>query len=297
MSDLKQLIGAARLNFLILTPSCVLLGLGTALWSGADINFMHFVLALVGGVCAHASVNAFNEYFDFKSGLDLKTIKTPFSGGTGTLPKHPDLAVPTLVMAWATLAVTALIGIYFMYVRGLAILPLGLAGLILIYAYTPWIVHNRYWCLVAPGLGFGPVMVIGTHVVLAGTYALTAVVASLVPFFLVSNLLLLNQFPDVEPDRSVGRSHFPITSGKRAGSLIYCSFTFLAYLSLLLGVAFHLLPKPALLGMVTIAPAAWACLGAVLHAENINKLVFPMTLNVVINITTPLLMAIGLFVS
>jgi 1,4-dihydroxy-2-naphthoate polyprenyltransferase len=297
MTRLKNLIGPARLNFLILTPACVLLGLGTALWSGSKINMIHFLMALVGGICAHASVNAFNEYFDFKSGLDFKTTKTPFSGGTGTLPQNPRLAGPTLIMAWATLAVTGLIGLYFVFVKGAAILPLGLLGLVLIYAYTPWIVHNRYLCLAAPGLGFGPVMVMGTHFVLAGQYSKAAFVASLIPFFLVSNLLLLNQFPDVEPDRSIGRSHFPITSGRRFGARIYCSFMAFAYLSLCLGVWFKILPPGALLGMLTLVPAVWACAGAVRHAENMEKLIFPMTLNVIVNITTPLLMAIGLFFS
>jgi 1,4-dihydroxy-2-naphthoate octaprenyltransferase len=285
------------LNFLILTPACILLGLGTALWSGAKINIFHFILALAGGVCAHASVNAFNEYFDFKTGLDFKTTKTPFSGGTGTLPKTPELAGPTLVMAWATLIVTGLIGLYFIFTKGTAIFPLGLLGLILIYAYTPWIVHNRYLCLVAPGLGFGPVMVMGTHFVLAGEYSKTAFIASLIPFFLVSNLLLLNQFPDVEPDRSVGRRHFPVTSGKGLGSLIYCLFMFFAYLSLCFGVWLNALPAAALLGMLTLVPALFACVGAVRHAENMEKLIFPMTLNIVVNILTPLLMAIGLFLS
>ncbi len=41
------------------------------------------MLALLGAFLAHISVNTLNEYFDFKSGLDLETIKTPFSGGSG----------------------------------------------------------------------------------------------------------------------------------------------------------------------------------------------------------------------
>ncbi|MDZ7699102.1 MAG: hypothetical protein U5R49_19945 [Deltaproteobacteria bacterium] len=48
--------------------------------------------------------------------------------------------------------------------------------------------------------------------------------ASLVPFFLVSNLLLLNQFSDVAADESVDRRHFPILIGNRASSFIYNAF-------------------------------------------------------------------------
>jgi len=44
------------------------------------------MLALLGAFLAHVSVNTLNEYYDFKSGLDLETIRTPFSGGSGALP-------------------------------------------------------------------------------------------------------------------------------------------------------------------------------------------------------------------
>ena len=48
---------------------------------------------------AHLAVNMLNEYFDFKSGLDFKTQRTPFSGGSGTLPANPHLARQALTTA------------------------------------------------------------------------------------------------------------------------------------------------------------------------------------------------------
>jgi 1,4-dihydroxy-2-naphthoate polyprenyltransferase len=50
-------------------------------------------------------------------------------------------------------------------------------------------------------------MVMGTDFVLTGEYSWTAFIASLVPFFLVSDLLLLNQFPDALPDQRIGRKN------------------------------------------------------------------------------------------
>ncbi|MCJ7550631.1 MAG: prenyltransferase, partial [Anaerolineae bacterium] len=61
MSSLKYVLGPMRLPFLVLTPACVLLGLGTAVWSSAQVSALYFVLALVGAICAHISVNALNE--------------------------------------------------------------------------------------------------------------------------------------------------------------------------------------------------------------------------------------------
>lgn len=297
MNRFRLLLGPMRVPFLLLTPACCLLGLGTAVWTTGGVNGWHFVLALVGAVCAHISVNAFNEYFDFKSGLDARTQRTPFSGGSGTLPAQADLAGPALIMACVALGITALSGLYFMMLYGFAILPLGLLGLFLLYAYTPWMTRSPLLCLIAPGLGFGPLMVMCVHFALTGQYSWTAFVASLVPFFLVSNLLLLNQFPDVDADRSVGRLHIPIRFGRRTASLVYNLFLLLAYLSIALGVVLGLLPAAALIGLLTAVVAVPAGLRAYRHADDIPQLIPAMGLNVLVNLLTPALVGIGLLIA
>ncbi len=296
MSNLKYVLGPMRLPFLILTPACVLLGLGAAVWSSGEVSALYFILALVGAISAHISVNALNEFFDFRSGLDFRTERTPFSGGSGTLREKPELARQALGTALIALAITSLIGLYFLRVRGLALLPLGILGLLVIVAYTPLFARHPLVCLVAPGLGFGPLMVMGTHFVLTGEYSWPAFIASLVPFFLVNDLLLLNQFPDVEADQSVGRRHFPIVIGRRASSLIYGAFLAFAFLSIVLGVSLGQLPRTSLIGLMALTIAIPVSVGAYRHAEDINKLVPYMGLNVVINIVTPVLVAVGLFV-
>lgn len=292
----KYLLGPMRVPFLILTPACVLLGFGTAIWRTHEVNILYLVLALIGAVCAHISVNALNEYFDFRSGLDFKTERTPFSGGSGTLPEKPDMARSALKTGLITFAITGMIGLYFVYIRGLLLLPLGILGLIIIFTYTIWITRYPILCLIAPGLGFGTFMVMGTDFVLTGQYSWTAFIASLVPFFLVSNLLLLNQFPDAEADQSIGRKHFPILVGRQTSSLIYGLFLLLAYLSIIFGVHLGYLPKISLIGLATIVIAVPAFVGASRHAEDIKKLTPYMGLNVIINIATPVLVATGLFI-
>ncbi len=296
MSELKYMLGPMRVPFLILTPACVVLGLGTAVWTRGGVSPLHFVLALVGAIAAHISVNAFNEYFDFKSGLDLKTQRTPFSGGSGTLQEKPELSRQALATAIASLVIVCLVGVYFLWVRGPRLLPLGLVGVALLVIYTPWLAHDSLLCLIAPGLGFGSLMVVGTHFALTGEHSGTAFVASLVPFFLVSNLLLLNQFPDVEADRSVGRRNFPVAIGRKASSLIYGAFLLLAFVSIVVGVSLHYLPKASLLGLLALAAAIPAAVGAYRFADDTKKLVPYMGLNVLVNIATPVLVAIGLFV-
>jgi 1,4-dihydroxy-2-naphthoate octaprenyltransferase len=295
--DINGLLGPMRPPFLILTPACVVLGLGTAVWTTGQVSKWHFVLTLIGATAAHICVNAFNEFFDFKNGLDFRTVRTPFSGGSGTLPAKPQLERQALATAVFSLIIAGLIGIYFLAVSGVLLLPLGVLGLFLLFAYTPWLTLNSAMCLFAPGLGFGPLMVMGTDFVLSGNYSLTALMASLVPFFLVSNLLLLNQFPDVAADRSVGRRHFPIVIGRRNSSLIYSLFLLCAYLVIILAVYFKFLPKISLLGLLTFLLAVPAGIGVYRFAEDIKKLMPFLGLNVIINVVTPVLVAIGLLIT
>lgn len=297
MTEPKDVLGPMRLPFLVLPPACVLLGVGTALWTYGEINVLYAILAFVGSVAAHISVNALNEYFDFRSGLDLRTRPTPFSGGSGTLPARPEAARSALITGLVGFALTALIGVYFLFVWGLALLPLGLLGLIVVVSYTSWITRYPFLCLIAPGLGFGTLMVMGTDFVLTGSYSWTAFIASLVPFFLVSDLLLLNQFPDVEADESVGRRHYPILIGRKASSVIYGAFLLSTYLSIVAGWALGLLPAWALLGLITLVIAVPTALNAYRYADNLEKLVPSMGMNVLLTVATPILTAVGLFIA
>jgi 1,4-dihydroxy-2-naphthoate octaprenyltransferase len=294
MTKMKQILGTIRLPFLILTPACVLLGIGTALWTSGSVNAIYVILASMGAVSAHISVNALNEYFDFKSGLDFKTSRTPFSGGSGILPENPGMAGHALLIGGISLVITGLVGVYFLFIRGLLLLPLGLAGLIVVSLYTVWFTRYPLLCLIVPGLGFGVFMVMGTDFVLTGNYSWTAFIASLVPFFLVSNLLLLNQFPDVEADKGVGRRHFPIVIGLRKSSMIYGVFLMLSYCSIIFGVLSQKLPMYSLMGMATLAMAIPAFAGAYRHGRNIQRLMPYLGLNVIVIILTPVLVAVGL---
>lgn len=297
MTKPQEILGPMRVPFLVLPPACVALGAGTAVWTSGEVSIAHVILALVGAVAAHISVNAFNEYFDFRSGLDLRTQATPFSGGSGTLAAHPEAARTALITASVALALAALVGIYFLTVWGPVLLPLGLLGLILIVIYTPWMTHYPFLCLIAPGLGFGPMMTMGTDVALTGSYTWTAFIASLVPFFLLVNLLLLNQYPDVKADESVGRRNYPMVVGRKNASWIFAVSMAAVYLTQIAGWALNLLPAWALLGLGTLPLGVITVLGAFRYADDLEKLVPYMGFNVILNIVTPILMAIGLFIA
>ncbi|MGD2112880.1 MAG: prenyltransferase, partial [Gammaproteobacteria bacterium] len=268
---LRPLLQSLRPAFLVLTPACVLLGCATAVRTHEYIDPLQFLVVCVAALCAHISANTLNEYHDFTSGLDRETYKTAFSGGSGALPAHPELAGSVLVTGLLSLGVVLLAGAWFLYLRGPVLLPAGLAGVVLIVTYTRWLNRSPWLCLVAPGLGFGVLMVTGTHFVLTGTLSTLPVTAALVPFFLVNNLLLLNQYPDIEADARAGRRHLPVVFGTAAANAVYGLSAAAAGAVLLLGVHREILPGMALLALVPLALAGLALIGAVRHHGRIGR--------------------------
>ena len=293
---MKYVIGVMRPNFLLLAVSCVFLGLAAAIWKGFEISILGAVLCFVGGVLAHGAVNAFNEYEDIKSGLDFRTERTPFSGGSGTIVPVPE-KLP--VALWTGILCTVIcvgIGVYFFFNMGWEILAIGALGVFVILVYTPWLNKVPLLCLIAPGFGFGTLMVVGTYFCLTSSFSWTVLLASCVPFFLVSNLLLLNQFPDVEADKTVGRKHLPILIGRRSSAIIFAVFETLTYATLILGMALRLFPTWTLLGLVSLVFAVPAALGALKNADNLQKLGPSMGQNVLLNLITPVLIGVGFLI-
>jgi 1,4-dihydroxy-2-naphthoate octaprenyltransferase len=174
---------------------------------------------------------------------------------------------------------------------------IGLLGIGLIYFYTSKITHHAWLCLIAPGLAFGPLMMGGAYMVLGGQNGLGVFMVSLVVFFLVNNLLLLNQFPDLEADKRFGRIHLPILIGRQNAAWFFVIFLLAAYLVLLTGIWLKVLPFYSLLGGLTVLMAVPAANKVIQHAEHVELLKPTMALNVAITLATPVLVAVGYWLS
>ncbi len=297
MASLKTWFLETRPHFLLLTPICVFTGLSVSLYQGYSLNILHLVLAFIGGLLAHTSVNVLNDYFDYESGIDLRTKRTPFSGGSGMLPSATLEPRNVYFLGVGTLALVVFIGIYFLYRYGTSMLPIGLVGVLLIYLYTPYLTKlPGITELIGPGVGFG-LMVLGTYFTQSGDYSAAAVAVALVAGLLIGNLLLLNEFPDVEADRSAGRKHIPIILGTAGAAKVYCIITVLAYILILAGAIVDILPFSALLGLVTLPLGIKAMKGVLKYHGDIDNLIPYLGTNVSVVLLTPLLMSIGIISS
>lgn len=296
MTNIKTWFLETRPAFLLLVPACVIVGIAVAVYQSPDYspNILNIALALLGALLAHISVNVLNEYSDYKTGIDFNTPKTPFSGGTGQLPAGLLNPRKVQIFGIACLLGVGAIGIYFVWEYGWTIIPLGILGILVVYLYTTHLTKDPILCAIAPGLGFGPLMVLGAYFAQTGEYTLAAGMASMIPGFLVSNLLLLNQFPDVEADRAGARRHLLITQGRQTSAKIYAALIIATYLWLIASVVLKILPVTALLGLLTLPIALKTVRGVLKNAENIENLVPFMGQNVIIVLLTPLLVGVGI---
>jgi 1,4-dihydroxy-2-naphthoate octaprenyltransferase len=275
-----------------LTLSIVLAFLGTTVaWYDGYFNLWHALLAGIGLVLTHASVNILNDYFDFRSGIDLAARRTPFSGGSGILPA--ELLSPRQVL-WLGIVMLVLavpIGIYFVIIRGWQLLPLLIVAAVFILLYSPFIL-KRPWPEWAAGAGLGALPILGTYFAQTGAYTCTAAVACIPSAFLVHNLLLLNEFPDVEADMLAKRKTVPISIGKNRAAIFYSVVAVALYLWIIGWVAARVMPVWTLLALLTL-PLTIRAINGARHHNDAAKLMPAMAANVINVLLTQLFMGIG----
>jgi 1,4-dihydroxy-2-naphthoate polyprenyltransferase len=252
-----------RANFLILAVFLNAIGVGLAykyLPAGAQLHIIDIVVIIAGTIAAHISVNLFNEYSDFRTGIDYNTNRTPFNGGSGMLVQGLTRKSSVLGAAIGTLLFALLIGIYYSFTSHWALFLIIAIGALSIVGYTDFLAKYLLGEIFA-GLSLGSLVVIGTYVALTGSASLTfsqlipleVWLLSIPPGILTALLLFLNEFPDLEADKQGGRNHLLIRFGRETGAYIYSIGALLTYLIIvmlpLLGISSYwiyiaLIPLP-----------------------------------------------------
>jgi 1,4-dihydroxy-2-naphthoate polyprenyltransferase len=287
-----------RPQFLIL--SIVLTFLGTTIaWYDGNISIWHAILAGIGLILTHASVNILNDYFDFRSGIDLAVKRTPFSGGSGILPAGFLTQRQVLWLGIACFILAIPIGIYFIIVSGWELLPLLLFAAFFIILYSPLILKHP-WPEWAAGAGLGALPILGMYFIQIQGYTFHAWIGCVPSALLVHNLLLLNEFPDVEADKVGKRTTLPITIGRKNAAMIYSAASIAVYAWIVIWVAAGLfkwtstwfMPPWALLALFTLPLAIKGIKGA-FNSENMAVFMPGMAANVITILLTQFLLGLG----
>lgn len=291
----KGLLGIIRAPFLLLAVILGFLGASIAWYEsrkfGTAFNLSYAFLAGFGLIVAHISVNVWNEWFDYRSKVDLKTIKTPFSGGSGALPGGLVTSRATFWVGVTSLLIIIPIGVFFTLTQGWLLLPLLIIALACILLYTPFILKIGYpeW---APGIGLGMLPVLGAYFAQTGQFTISALLASVPSGILVLNLLLLNELPDAEADKTVGRRTLPIIIGKKNAALVYSVFTAVMFLWIIFAVIMGDMPPFTLLSLLTL-PLAYKAITGAFKYDVMPKFVPAQASNVFVVLLTQLLLGIG----
>ncbi len=292
---IKIWAGQIRAPFLLLSVVLVLIG-GAVAYQDEMFNGLRVALCMIGVILAHVSVNLFNELSDYKTGIDEHTNRTPFSGGSGSLQAKLTKPKAVFAVAAATLLIALAIGLYLSWVSSWMLMAFIAAGGVATVFYTS---HMSRFVLgeLAAGSCLGTFVVLGTYFSQTSTLTPTVIWLSIPPGILTALLLLLNEFPDAEADRTGGRKHLVIALGRKRAALLYTGSLILSYVILVLGVAFGQFPLTVLVALLTLPLAAKAIQGALKHNSDIEKLVPALGANVGVVLGTDLLIAVGFFIN
>ena len=294
MPKIAAVAGVARAPFLLLPVTLIASGAAAAAVDGV-VRVLPTLLALIGLLALHIAVNAFNEASDYQSGIDLATERTPFSGGSGTLPSGEAGPATAWTVGVLGTAVGLVIGLWFLHQLGWVFLPFVAVGAVAVLAYTDVLLRLGVGEVFAGiGLGLGPVL--GAALVQDGQLGKAAVAASLPAFFMTFNLLLLNEFPDEEADRAGGRRHLVILLGRPVAARVYAIAAIAVPVTIAVSVVTSVLPLAALLAIVpsllVARPLRWAL------AQPDDPVPVPaLAANVIWNLSTNAVLALTLAIS
>ncbi|RLB03671.1 MAG: hypothetical protein DRG59_11410 [Deltaproteobacteria bacterium] len=292
---IKVWLAQIRANFLLLPVLLVSLG-GAMAFKHGFFNWYLFYLTMLGVISAHISVNLFNEYSDYRTGIDFNTERTPFSGGSGMLQAGLTNPEQVRFFAWFILVISLIIGLYLTWHTGPILVFIIALGAFATIGYTDYLAR---WILgeLFAGLCLGTLVVLGSYLVQTKQLNLAALITSTPPGILTALLLLLNEFPDVEADRKGGRKHLVIKFGKKKSILIYGFFLALCYVVIVFSVLTNLIPRTTLIACLTLPLACLAFYGGWVHSTRGETILPALKWNVLVVLGTDFLLVIGVLMS
>ncbi len=223
---------ATRPAFLSVTFVGCLLGLASAAGSGFVLDPALATLTLFFALMAHAGANVINDYYDGLSGCDAANTARvfPFTGGSRFIQNGVLSLSATGRFGYGLLILVVPAGLYLTAVSATGLIGIGLAGLLVGWAYSapPIKLQGR-------GLGeFGItsawlLVVIGTDFVQRRVFDFAPVASGLGFALLVANVLYINQFPDFAADAQAGKRTLVVRLGLGPARWGYAVIAMLCY--------------------------------------------------------------------
>jgi 1,4-dihydroxy-2-naphthoate octaprenyltransferase len=223
VSGLTAWLLAARPKTLPASVGPVLVGMGAAHHAGVPA-WTPSLACLAVALGLQIAVNLANDYFDFGRGIDTSDRVGPRRATASGL-------IAPWKVKWAmiaSLALTLIPGGYLVWIGGA---PIALAALLAILGALTY--SGGPWPLASHGLGdpavflfFGPVAVVGTYYVQALAVSAAAVWASLPVGLLITAILVVNNYRDIDTDRRAGKRTLAVRLGRTGSRIEFSLLTF-----------------------------------------------------------------------
>ena len=204
----------------------VMVGSALAIYQGIFFP-AYSIVALLCSILIQIGTNFTNDLYDFLKGTDTKERKGPLRVLASGL-------ISVKEMKWGIFLVffTAfLLGLYLVYSVGLVILWIGILSIIAGLAYTAGPFPLAY-----NGLGdlfvfifFGIVGTVGTYYLHAQQFTFLAFLISLPVGALITNILIVNNYRDIEEDKTAGKNTLAVLLGREFSRYEYVFFILISF--------------------------------------------------------------------
>ena len=207
-----------RLRTLPVSASGVLLAIGIAVWQN-HFRWIPAILCLVFALMAQVVSNFANEYYDYRRGADKKGRVGPRRGVT-----EGDIEPKTLRnVTYLTLAIACLVGCGLIPYGGWQMIPVGIIIAVFALAYSAGPYPLSYHGLgeLTVFLFYGMVPVIFSYYVIAGRMDALAVLGGITIGFMGVNVLLVNNYRDMDDDIDAGKRTAVVIFGRKLAAAAY----------------------------------------------------------------------------
>lgn len=184
-------------------------------------------VALICSILIQVGTNFVNDLYDYLSGKDTKERLGPTRALASGLISVNEMKTGVFI----TFALTFLLGLYLVSLGGWLILLIGIFSIIAGIAYTAGPYPLAY-----NGLGdifvfifFGLIGTVGTYFVQTGEINILAVWASIPVGALITNILVVNNYRDIDEDKSNGKNTLAVKFGEKFTRLQYVVFMISSY--------------------------------------------------------------------
>ncbi|MCP1143419.1 1,4-dihydroxy-2-naphthoate polyprenyltransferase [Lysinibacillus endophyticus] len=294
LSPVKLMWKMTRPHTLTATFAPVILGTVIALFE-AKIDWLLFIAMMLACLALQIATNLFNEYYDFKRGLDTADSV----GIGGGIVRHGLKPKNVLTVALLLYLIAMIIGVYICMNSSWWLVVIGLFGMAVGYLYTGGpipIAYTPFGELFAGAL-MGTGFVLISYFIQTNTLSTTAVLISIPVGILVGAINMANNIRDIEEDTKGGRKTLAILLGReKAVSVLAFSFI-VAYLWIIVLVLIGSISPWALIVLLTIKKPISAVNGFKKGEKEPQYMRVAMKSTAITNTLFSFVLSIGLFIS